>query len=140
MLMACLCGGFGSMTLMGRGLFCGSRSSGRSTVSAVVADVVSRPLVAYGFFIRVVKVPIHVIHRSVVAELVVSPVSTLVAITTVAIAVVNAAVESDSRAPVAGVPGVRVAAPTPVTRRPQHANHGRLDPCARHPVIAFRTV
>jgi hypothetical protein len=107
------------MTLMCHGLLCSGRSSGYSTGSAVVADVVPRSVVVYVLFVSVVEVPhIYVIHRSVVAEFVVSPVSAFVAGTTVAIAIVNAAVEADSRPPVAVIPGISVAAPTPITGSP----------------------
>src|SRR5580658_1839812 len=139
--MPCLCSRCRDMTRMSRGFFCSGRACGCSTGSAVVADAVSRALVAYGFYVSVVnRAHIYVIHGRVVAELVVSPVSTLVAGTTVAIAIVNAAIEADSRTPVTRVPGICAAAPAPVTRSPKEANAGRLDPCARHPEIAFRTV
>src|ERR1039458_5596746 len=88
--MPCLCGCCPRMTLMCRGLFCSGWSSSYSTSSAVVANAVSRSFVEYGFFVSVVNVRhIYVIHRAVVAELVVSPVSAFVAGTTVAIAIVN---------------------------------------------------
>ncbi len=139
--MTCLCGRCRGMTLMSRSLFRRGRSNGCSAGSAVVADVASGPAVAYGLLISVMEVPnIYVIHGSVVAELVVIPISALVADTTIAISVVNAAVESDGRAPVAFVPKVCVVTPTPVTWSPEQANAGRLDPCAGHPKIAIRTV
>src|SRR5208282_4059403 len=95
-------GGCRSMPLMCRRLFGGGWSSGYATGSAVVANAVSRPLVDHGFFVGVVKVVhIHVIHRAVIAELVVSPVSTFVAGTAVAKAVVNAAIEANRGTPVA---------------------------------------
>ena len=141
LLMPCLRGGCPRMTLMCRSLFCSGWSSSYSPSSAVVANAASRSFVDYGFFVSVVNVRhIYVIHRAVVAELVVSPVSAFVAGTTVAIAIVNTAVETDSGTPVAVIPGEGIAAPTPITRSPEQAHFGRLDPCARHPEIAFITV
>src|ERR1700691_353917 len=108
--MACLCGRCRSMTLIQRGLFRSGRSSGCSTGSAVVANVVSRPLVAYGLFVSVVKgAHIYVIHRGVVAESPVLPISAFIAKTTIAEAVIDAAVEADRRTPVAVIPGIGIA-------------------------------
>jgi len=85
-------------------------------------------------------VPIDVIDRYVVTEFVIFPVSAFVAGATISIAVVNSAIETDRRAPVAAIPGKGVTAPAPLTWSPQHANRRWLDPCARHPEIAFTTV
>src|SRR5580658_4433132 len=139
--MPCLCSRCRDMTRMSRGFFCSGRACGCSTGSAVVADAVSRALVAYGFYVSVVnRGHIYVIHRRVVAELVVYPVSAFVAGTAVAKAIVNAAIEADSGAPVTLVPSKCTAAPAPITRSPEQANAGRLDPCAGHPEIAVGTV
>src|SRR5271169_640305 len=130
-----------SMTLIGRGLFGSGWSNRYSSGSAVIANAVSRPFVDYGFFVRVVEiVHIHVIHRAVVTELVVSPVSAFVAGSAVAIAIVNTAVKADSGTPVAIIPGIGIAAPAPITWRPKQANFGRLGPSARHPEIAFISI
>src|ERR1039458_1151991 len=129
------------MTLMCRGLFRSGWASGCSPGSAVVANAVSRPFVDYGLLVSVVKAPyIYVIHRAVVTEFIVSPVSAFVAGTTVAIAVVDAAIEADGGTPVAVIPGVGVAAPTPITGSPEQANLGSHDPRTRHPEIAFITI
>src|SRR5208282_316549 len=141
LLMLCLCGCCRSMTLVGRGLFCSGRAGGCSTGSAVIANVVSRSSVDYVSFVRVVNVgDVDVVDRGVVVEGSVIPISALIADTTIAEAIVDAAVETDCGTPVAVVPGKGIATPAPIPGSPQQANGGRLGPRARHPEIAFITV
>jgi len=54
----------------------------------------------------------------------------------IAKAVINAAIESNVRSPVAGVPHVEAVVPAPVTRGPEHA-HGRDYPGSGHPVVTI---
>ena len=125
---------------MCRGLFRSSRAGGNPTRAAVVADVVYRG-VDYGLAVNIVNVrDVHVIHRGVVVEGSVTPISSSVADATIAEAVVDAPVEANGRTPVAFIPGEGVAAPTPIAGGPEQANGGRFGPCARHPEIAFTTV
>src|SRR6266567_2240041 len=82
----------------------------------------------------------HICHadigdRAVVVEPTTAPLSSEKPYTSVAKSVVNAAVEADVRPPVAGMPGIESASPTPVSRRPEHADR-RHHPRAGHPVIA----
>src|SRR5580658_9834191 len=105
-LMPCLCGGCRRVTLMRRSFFGSGWTSGCSAGPAVVADAVSRSFVDYGLFVGVVKAAhIHVIHRAVVAEGSVIPISALIADATITEAIVDAAVEADRGAPVARIPG-----------------------------------
>src|SRR6202044_3401604 len=62
------------------------------------------------------------------------------AATAVPEAVVNAAIEADVGSPIASVPGIYAATPTPVTRSPEQADARRCDPNARYPVVASGTV
>src|SRR5208282_3615771 len=124
--------------LVGRRLFCRSRASRNSAFAAVIADMVHCGFVDYGLFVNIGDVrDVHVTHRAVVEEGSVIPVSASIADTTIAEAVVYAAVEADTLAPIAFIPGESVAAPTPITGGPQEANGGRLDPRPRHPEVAF---
>src|SRR5208283_2903688 len=126
------------VVLVHRSLFCSGRSSGNSTLASVIADMVHRGFVDDGLFVNIGDVrDIHVTHRAVVEEGSVVPISTAIADTTVAEAVVNATVEADSLSPVAFIPGEGVAAPAPITGSPEQASHGRLDPGTRHPEIAI---
>jgi hypothetical protein len=124
--------------LVCRGLFCRGRSGANSTGAAVIADMVHRGVVDYGLVVNVVNVgDVHVIHRAVVVEGSVIPISTLVADTTIAEAVVDATVESHVRTPVAAIPGVGVAAPTPIAGGPEQANLGSHHPGTRHPEVTL---
>ena len=65
---------------------------------------------------------IHVGHRAVVEKPAAAPFTTLEAFAEVSEAVINAAVESDMRAPIAGIPKIDAVVPTPVSGGPQKAN------------------
>ena len=122
-------------------LFRGCRTGGNSTCATVIANMVYRGFVDYGLVVDVVNDrDIHVVHRGVVAEGSVGPISTAVADATVAEAIVDATVEADLAAPVAFIPSEGIAAPTPIAGSPEQANAGRLHPRARHPEIAFIAV
>src|SRR5208282_4819180 len=129
------------VVLVHRSLFHSGRSSGNSTLAAVIADMVHRGFVDYSLAVDIGDArDIHVIHGAVVEEASVVPISAPIADTTVAEAVVDATVEADALAPIAFIPGEGVAAPTPITRGPEQASGGRLDPCTRNPEVAFLTV
>src|SRR5271156_4911928 len=118
--------------------FCRGRARRNSTAATVVADVVHPRFVDYGLAVNIGNVyAAYVIHRGVVVEASVVPISASVAHTTVAEAVVDAAVKADGLAPVAFIPGEGIAAPTPIARSPEQARFRRLDPGARHPEVAF---
>ena len=80
---------------------------------------------------------VHVVHPSVVVEVVPPPVSALITFSTVPIAVIYSAIETDARSPVTVIPSVRSVVPSPVSGCPQIAGRRRKHPCARHPVIIF---
>src|SRR5580692_8685797 len=131
-----LCGRCRSMTL-----FCCGRASSNSTGAAVIADTVDRGVVDYGLVVNIVNVcDVDVVHGAVVVEGSVIPISTLVADTTIAEAVVDATVEADVRTPIAAIPSIGVAAPTPITGSPEQAKCGRRHPRTRHPKVALITI
>jgi hypothetical protein len=72
---------------------------------------------------------------SVVEESSAAPLAAIEAFSTVAVAIVNAAVETDFRPPVAFVESVSAVVPSPVAGSPQEAD-GSDHPGARHPVVA----
>src|SRR5580700_178004 len=78
---------------------------------------------------------VHMHDGSVVEESAAAPFAAAEPDTTVAETIINAAVETDVRAPVSGVPGVDTVVPSPVARGPKHA-HGSDHPGAGHPVVA----
>src|SRR5581483_9513263 len=107
-----------------------------AAVAAVVADPVHRDVVDHGGVVGVVDVgDVDVVDAAVVPEVAVAPFAAVVAVAGVAVAVVDAAIEADVRAPVAGVPEVDAVAPAPPARRPQIARLGRQHPGAGHPVV-----
>src|SRR6188472_1084137 len=78
---------------------------------------------------------VHVRHRGVVREVVSIPSPAPIAISGVAITVVNAAVKTDMRAPVTLIKDVRTVVPAPPRRGPKHTDGWGLNPHARHPII-----
>src|ERR1700690_4533000 len=83
---------------------------------------------------------VHVHHRSVVREVAAFPASALKADAAVSEPVINPAIKSDVRAPVAAVPSVAATSPAPIPGRPKEPNSGRPHPRARHPEITGVTV
>src|SRR5690349_1602813 len=78
---------------------------------------------------------VDVRHSSVVREVVSIPSSAPIAISGVAVTVVNAAVKTDVRTPVTLVKDVRTVIPAPPRRGPKHTDRWGLNPYARHPII-----
>jgi len=79
---------------------------------------------------------IDAVDGAVVVEVVASPIAAVVAIAGVAEAIVDAAVETDVKAPVTAVEAPAVVIPTPISRGPQSAIVGGSAPCAGNPVVA----
>src|SRR3984885_9315951 len=79
---------------------------------------------------------IHMHNGGVVEESAAAPFAAAETDAAVSEAVINATVEADLRSPIAGIPGVDTVVPSPVARGPKQADGGRLDPCARYPVVA----
>jgi hypothetical protein len=79
---------------------------------------------------------IHMHHRGVIEKSAMAPFSTDKAHASISEAVVNAAVKSDMRSPIATVPRVEAVVPAPVAGSPQHPD-GSDYPGARHPVVAI---
>src|SRR5208282_929355 len=122
-----------------RGCLLGRGGAGANSTSAtVVADVVYSRGVDNGLVVNIGNVhATHVVHRGVVEEGAVVPISASIAHPAIAEAVVDAAVEADLRAPIPAIPGKGIAAPTPIARSPEQASFRRLDPGTGHPEVAF---
>src|SRR5437899_79303 len=78
---------------------------------------------------------VHPGHGRVIAERIANPFAAVVALSSVAVAVIDPAVEPDSRAPVAVVEEVIAAVVAPVSGGPQESDAWRRDPDAGDPVI-----
>jgi hypothetical protein len=129
-----------SPLLAERSLLRGGWTGINSTLATVEADVVGGP-VDHRLRVDVVNVcDINIVHRPVVVEGSIIPIATLVAVSTVAEAVVDAAVETDLRPPVAIVEHVCAVVPAPVAGRPKQTRFRRFRPRAWHPVITFVAV
>jgi hypothetical protein len=83
---------------------------------------------------------IYVRNSGVVVERCAGPIPADEADTEVAVTVVDAAIEPDTRAPVTCGPKVSCWRVTPVTRRPIKADGRRSNPNTRNPVVAVVTV
>ncbi len=99
--------------------FLGSTGPGiDSTLSPVIANTIHSDVIHRGV-IRIVNISdIHAINRTVVVEISAVPITALIAVTVVAIPVVNAAIKAYLGTPVSGIPHVGVSAPSPIARRP----------------------
>src|SRR5215217_2719080 len=76
---------------------------------------------------------VHICHSRVVTETISLPAAAPITVAGVAMAVVNAAVKSDSRAPISFVKDVGVIIPAPPRGGPKHTDRWRSNPLARRP-------
>lgn len=111
-----------------RGLFFSPRSRVDPTIAAVVADPVDgRVVVDDGGVVNVVDHGgVHVVHRTVVKEAIAVPTPAFVAVTEVAEAIHHAAVEADTRRPVALMEYIAVVGPGPVAWRQSRPGSGAI--------------
>jgi hypothetical protein len=109
------------MTVVVGRLFLDCRPNIDSPWAAVVAYVIDRGVIDDHRL--VVHVPdvgdvSHVIHRSVVEEALIIPITALITRTNIAEAVVNATVKSNMRAPISLVKYIDAISPSPIPGRP----------------------
>src|ERR1700722_11675192 len=129
-------GGHRSMTFTRESFLFGSWPGTKAASPTVIADTVYADIIDDRLGVRVMDDrPVHVHDRSVVVEVVGLPVPAGEAGADVTESVVDAAVESDVRAPVTGVPDVGAFVPAPVSWSPQEADFRCLHPGARNPVV-----
>jgi hypothetical protein len=128
------------MSLTCGSLFFRPRSSRDSTLTSVVTYVVHGDVADDDRLVVDVPNICNVVYGSVVKEDPTIPVTSLIAKTRVAETVVDAAVESDARAPVALMINEHAIAPSPITRSPQESGLRYQDPRPRHPEISIITV
>src|SRR5208283_3793540 len=110
----------------------------RPRLNAAIAAV-ERDMIAVHDHVALVDVPhiddVDVHDGPVIEEAAATPLAAPEADTAVAETVVNAAIETNVRSPIAGVPGIKATAPSPVPGGPEHADR-RHDPCAGNPIVA----
>jgi predicted RNA methylase len=107
-----------NMSFISGSLFLGRGVGIDPAVTAVIADMVDLALVDPGVVNVVDRVDVHVIHSCVVVKMPVVPASALVTMTEITEAIVDPAIETDERAPVAWIEKIAAAPPTPITRSP----------------------
>src|SRR5579864_1131375 len=123
-----------SLTL--RSLFLPRRARVDPTIAAVVADPVHGGVVDHGRVVNIVNVGhVHIVHGTVVEKPVVVPTSAFISVAEVAEAIVDSAIETDSRTPIAFMEQKSVAAPAPIARGPEETGFRRQHPRTGHPVV-----
>src|SRR6266852_6089297 len=80
---------------------------------------------------------VHVHDSGVVYEMIAAPMASHKPDASVPKAVVNAAVESYVRPPVARMPSVKSAFKAPIARRPEHTGSRRRHPNSRDPIVTL---
>jgi len=102
--------------------------SRRARVDTAIPTIVADPVFRDVFDSRVIGVVndrfVHVIYVCVVVKAIMIPAPTLVAMAPIAKSIVNAPVKSNVRAPIAFVPEVAAATPTPISGSPKEADFG----------------
>ena len=129
-----------SVSVVGPCKFLGRRLS-FSSAGPIEANIVHRLVVDDGLVVGVGDDGcVHPSDGGVVKEHPVIPISALVADASIAEAVVDAAIISDVRPPVSGVPSVKATIVAPVAGRPQQPDNRWQHPGTRYPVIVILTV
>ncbi len=118
------------------------RPSANTLWAAVVADVVvvnDRRIVDHNLaLVHIGDVDIsNVVDRSVVIELIIVPVTALIAAAHISKAVIHTAIEADIATPIAMIESVTAVEESPIAGRPQSPLIRRLRPCAWNPVISL---
>src|SRR5882724_86977 len=129
-----------NVTIARRGQF-PRRWLGTYAVAAVETHAVDGDIVDDSFIVDVGDVHrAYVDDGAIVEDVTVPPIAALVASAAVAVAVIDATIESDGRTPIADMPKIHTCPEGPVSRCPQIIRLRCLDPCARHPVVILDVV
>src|SRR5712691_2448835 len=111
------------MFLTWRSLFLGRRTHVDPTVAAVVADASQRRVVNHGGIVDVVNLSdVHVVHRTVVIKTSVVPTPTFITAAEITVAIVDSAIETYNRTPIAFVKDETATAPGPIAGGPEETN------------------
>ena len=114
-----LCGHRRNVSFAGSSFFLSRGSFVESTVAAVVTDASGVVVAFHPGVVNVVNLrDIHIVDVPVVKEVIVVPVAAFIAVAKVTEAVVDAAIETNHRTPVAFMKKEAITTPTPVARRP----------------------
>lgn len=107
-----------------------------AAIATVVADARGVVIIHHRGVVHVVDFRhVHVVHRTVVKEVVMVPTPSFITVPKIPKSIIDAAIKSYDRSPKAFMPKESAATPTPPTRRPQKTNLRSQHPSARHPVV-----
>src|SRR6266851_8415589 len=126
----------GDVSLTDRCLFRRGRLGVNAAIAAVVADSIHGDVIDHGLVVDIGDVYVaDIVYGAVVVQTAALPIAAFVAAADVAIAVIDPAVETDVRTPVAYMPDERSASPAPIAGGPQELRLRGEHPRARHPVV-----
>src|ERR1700728_1105488 len=128
------------MLLIHRGTFAGSRSRLDTALAVEAGMVVFTSTDEAAILVDAVKARADMPRRRVVQEVSAVPASAVESNAAVAEPIVNSAVESHVRSPIAPVPSIGAAHKSPVAGRPKQTGMWGCDPQAGSPEVASRTV
>src|ERR1700722_11272516 len=129
------------MSLMGGRLFLGRRALVESAVAAIIADAGDRRTVHDPCFIHVANHgDVYVGHRTIVEKVTVVPTSAFVTVTEIAEAIVDSAIKSYLRTPVAIMENVPAVSPAPVSGRPEKTNFRSQYPSSGNPIVIIVSI
>lgn len=120
--------------LMGHSQFLRRRPRIDAAAAAVVAHT-SSPIILHTVFIHIVKARGNIGHGAIVIEPALIPIPAVVTAARISKSVIDTAVISDVRRPIAGMKQVDAVIISPPWRSPQSADIRRQNPCARNPII-----
>src|ERR1700688_3672041 len=120
-----------------RPLFLGGLSRANATITPVIADA-RRIVIVVGNSAVVGIVNdrhIDVVYRPIVGETFAFPASAEIANSHVTEAVIHAAIKSNMRPPITGIPVIAAVAPTPIARSPKNPHAWSQHPGTRNPIV-----
>ena len=79
-------------------------------------------------------------NRGIVTKMAAIPLATAIPYTTITKPIVNPAIKSNMRTPIAAMPAIGATGPAPIARSPQKSYSRRRRPVTRHPVISISII
>src|SRR6202167_410955 len=129
-----------NVSLMRRSLLGWCRTRTNSTITAVVAHVIDGCMTD-GCVVDVMNIgDIHVEHSAIVEEVPVVPTTALESNSEIAETIIDSAIETNRRPPIAVIEDKAVTTPTPIPRRPEIPDLGGQHPSPRHPIVVIEIV
>jgi len=120
-----------------RGLFLNCRTGVHAASAPIEADAADgTEFVIHSLAVHVVdEAHIHVGHSAVIEEVIVIPVSAVIATAEITETIINSAIEADHWTPIACGEEIAIRAPSPVAGSPKQSRLRREDPRAGNPIV-----